>query len=91
MITICWDGHRFEYLQDQIQCPECGEYPQFMERKYKPGERERLQKIVEERREEQKNDYDGGYKRGFMEGFEKGILAEEKRQEDETKKEKIPT
>ena len=89
MITICWDGHRFEYLQDQVTCTECGEYPQFMDRRYAPGERERLHKILDDAGERHRNDYEGGYKRGFMEGFEKGILAEEARVEAENLKTNI--
>lgn len=89
MITICWDGHKFEYLQDQVECPQCGERPQFDERRFAPGEREKLQKISDEAKERNKQDFGAGYKRGYMEGFEKGILAEEERalKEKENRKE----
>lgn len=89
MITICWEGHKFEYLQDQVECPECGETPQFMSKRFAPGDRERLKAISDQVKEDHKNDYDGGYKKGFMDGFEKGILAEEARVEAENIKTNI--
>ena len=81
MMTICWDGHKFEYLQDQTTCNTkgCGEYPQFRPRRFAPGEREKLEEILKGAETKRLNNYDLGYDKGFMEGFEKGMLAEEAR------------
>ncbi len=82
MITICHNGHRFEYLQDEINCKEkgCGETSQHMPRRFGPGERELYDKQVEAAMETQRRIQPQlSYNKGYADGFEAGILAEEKR------------
>ena len=82
MLTICWEGHRFEYLQDQTVCnePGCGETSQHRPRRFGTGERETLnEKIKAAQSVMNEGQKTAIYSRGYAEGFEAGILAEEKR------------
>ena len=78
METICWNGHPFEYLQDQTTCGECGEYGQHGDvRRFAPGEAEEIAQRLEA--VQAKYQVDFAYKRGYSKGFEAGILAERAR------------
>ncbi len=82
MMTICWEGHRFEYLQDQTTCnePGCGETSQHMPRRFGPGEKEAMKARYEDNRPiRHAAEVRASYSRGYGDGFEAGILAEEKR------------
>ncbi len=82
MITICHNGHKFEYLQDETTCREkgCGESSQHMPRRFGPGEREALDKQIEAGIETQRLYQPKlNYSRGYADGFAAGILAEDKR------------
>ncbi len=82
MITICHNGHRFEYLQDETTCREkkCGETSQHRPKRFGPGEREVLNRTIEAAMETQRlNQPKVEYERGYANGFEAGILAEDKR------------
>ena len=81
MQTICHNGHRFEYLQDETTCKEkrCGETSQHMPRRFGPGEREEIEarlKAPNPIRDERQRQ--ATYSHGYSDGFEAGILAKER-------------
>ena len=69
MRTICWNGHEFEYLQDQTTCPICGEYGQHdRRRRFAPGEKEEIDKRLREAQERNLVDPQYNYDKGYREG-----------------------
>ena len=75
-ITICWNGPRFEYLQDQTTCPTCGETGQQQPRRFNPGEREALLNRMKPS-DDFKQGEERGYSKGYQQGFFAGVVAKE--------------
>ena len=78
MMTICWNGHKFEYLQDQVICDQCGEYGQHSGvRRFAPGEKEAINNMLKEAQERHLPEV--RYRQGYQDGFIAGVAAEELR------------
>jgi len=80
MITICWNNHQFEDLQDQTSCPRCGEFGQhsYIRRFPSLQAQQQFNKSVKEIQQINLDSPQYNYDRGYRDGFEAGVIAQKK-------------